>query len=186
MAIHTSLLELIPATEATLRAELSGSCELAAVLGRAVPSTWPPELYDRAALEFVLARLAESAESAGWWTHYFVRRATATEPALVVGAGGYAGPPRHGMVEIGYSVLPEHRRRGYAAEAATGLILRAFAEAGVERVIAHTLPHLTPSIGVLEKCGFRQVEATLTEGAIRFELTRSAWLRWRLEPAGRE
>jgi len=43
----------------------------------------------------------------------------------------------------------------------------------VQRVIAETLPELTPSIGVLRKCGFRPVGEGSEPGVIRFELTRA-------------
>ena len=43
----------------------------------------------------------------------------------------------------------------------------------VQRVIAETLPELTPSIGVLGKCGFRFIGDGAEPGVIRFELTRA-------------
>jgi RimJ/RimL family protein N-acetyltransferase len=176
MSIQTPRLDLVPGTPAMLRAELQGPHALQAVLGVQVPESWPPEFYDADAVNYTLARVAEHGEPPAWWFHYFVLRATAGHPATAVGAGGYKGPPREGVAEIGYSVLPEHRRRGYAAEAAAGLVAHAFAHPEVSRVIAHTLPELVPSIGVLEKCGFRFAgEAAEEEGAIRYELTRADW-----------
>jgi ribosomal-protein-alanine N-acetyltransferase len=59
-------------------------------------------------------------------------------------------------VEIGYSIVPEVHRRGIATEAIKLLIGYAFTNPDVRRVKAETLPRLIPSIGVLEKCGFRQ------------------------------
>ena len=41
--------------------------------------------------------------------------------------------------------------------------------------LAETLPELTPSIGVLEKCGFRLIGDGSEPGVIRFELTRAEW-----------
>jgi|CXWL01.1.fsa_nt_gi RimJ/RimL family protein N-acetyltransferase len=177
MTIRTARLDLIPASADCLRAALRSSRDLEAALGIAVPATWPPELFDASALEFARERLTRHGEPAEWWLHYFVRRANGDQPALLIGGGGFKGPPREGVVEIGYSVLAEHRRLGYAAEATLGMAARAFLVPTIERVLAHTLPELTPSIGVLEKCGFRRVEGTREEGAIQFELTRSGWLR---------
>jgi ribosomal-protein-alanine N-acetyltransferase len=76
-------------------------------------------------------------------------------------------------VEIGYSVLPSYHRRGLASEAVAALMAHAFDLHGVARIVAHTLMHLDPSIGVLRKNGFT-LEAELDdEGVVRFE--REAW-----------
>ncbi len=176
MSIHTARLDLIPATVEILRAELRGPLELQALLGAEVPGTWPPDLYDADAIHFTIARLEEQVEPTSWWFHYFIRKATPTSPAVVIGAGGYKGPPQAGTVEVGYSVLPEHRRQGYASEATRGLVAHAFAHPEVTRVIAHTLPELAPSIGVLEKCNFRFIGEGTEEGAICFELMRTEWM----------
>ncbi len=52
---------------------------------------------------------------------------------------------------------------------------RAFANPAVRRVIGETLPELSPSIGVMQKCGFRLVGAGSEAGVIRFELTGEAY-----------
>ena len=41
---------------------------------------------------------------------------------MLVAAGGYFGPPAGGSVEIGYSVIPEARERGYATELVEALV----------------------------------------------------------------
>jgi RimJ/RimL family protein N-acetyltransferase len=87
-----------------------------------------------------------------WGSHLFVDLA-ANE---LVGFGGFKGPPVGGEVEIGYSVAPTRRRRGYATSAARELIERARA-AGVAVVSAHTLPEPNTSTGVLERCGMQRV-----------------------------
>ena len=57
----------------------------------------------------------------------------------LVGFGGYKGPPHGGEVEIGYAIAPERQNRGLATAAVRVFVERARL-AGVERVIAHTLP----------------------------------------------
>jgi RimJ/RimL family protein N-acetyltransferase len=89
---------------------------------------------------------------------------------LLAGVSGFKGPPRGGVVEIGYGVVAEFQRRGLATEAVAGLVRWAQAHPGVQMVAAHTLPELTASIRVLEKNGFMQRGAPEEEGAIRFEL----------------
>jgi len=79
------------------------------------------------------------------------------------------------MVEIGCGILSEHRRRGFATEAAQALVERAFSVPVVTSVIAETLPDLLPSIGVMEKCGMTYVGEGSESGVVRYEITREAW-----------
>lgn len=167
---------LLPATEASLRAEIAGDvAALAAALDVAQPAAWPPELFDADAARYSLDLLAQEPLSREWGLRYFaLKRGGAPQ---LVGAGGYKGPPRDGFVEVGYSILHAHRRRGYATEATRGLAARAFAKLDIDRVLAHTLVELAPSIGVLEKLEFKLCEDTLEEGAIMFALSREDWER---------
>ncbi|MBF6540574.1 GNAT family N-acetyltransferase [Nocardia farcinica] len=103
-----------------------------------------------------------------WYSHLIVDTAT----ARVVGLGGFAGPPRDGVVEIGYSVAPSARGRGHATAAARAWI-EAARERGVRTVIAHTLAQENPSTAVLRRCGFVQTGETMDpdEGPVwRWEL----------------
>ena len=60
----------------------------------------------------------------------------------VIGPGG---PDATGTVEIGYSVLEEYQRRGYASEAVEALVAWAFLRPGVRRVAAINSPFTTSS-----------------------------------------
>lgn len=91
---------------------------------------------------------------------------------VLIGTAGYKGPPEEGAVEIGYGIVRDHRRRGYASEAVAALLERAFAEKSVKQVIAETLPELVGSIGVLRKAGFSDAGAGSEPGVIRFALAR--------------
>lgn len=73
----------------------------------------------------------------------------------LVGLVGFKGPPHEGAVEIGYSVAPERQGRGLATSAANQLIDLARG-GGAYRILAHTLPELSPSTSVLKKCGFER------------------------------
>jgi ribosomal-protein-alanine N-acetyltransferase len=173
--ITTERLELVPATVELTRAALDGEGALAGRLGVVVPATWPPEFLDPPALQFTLERLAEGPQQAGWWLHFVVLTRSATDRTLI-GSAGYKGPPSpDGTVEVGYGIVRDHQRQGYASEAVRGLLGRAFAVSEVRRVIAETYPELTPSIGVLRKCGFRLIGDGSEPGVIRFELTRAAF-----------
>jgi ribosomal-protein-alanine N-acetyltransferase len=170
--IVTPRLELVPATTGLTEAAIDGTRALAAGLDVEVPSTWPPEYLDTAALEYTLDRLAEGEGQAGWWMYFVVLRGGAASRTLI-GTAGYKGPPDgDGTVEVGYGIVSDHRRRGYAVEATRALLDRAFAESRVRRAIAETLPELVPSIGVLTRCGFRFIGDGGEPGVIRFELMR--------------
>lgn len=173
--IGTERLELVPATAGLVRAALEGPEALAEALGAQVPSTWPPEFLDRAAFEFTLERLGEGPDQAGWWLHFIVRPDGPAD-RLLIGSAGYKGPPSaDGVVEVGYGIVRDQQRRGFASEAVRGLLRRAFADAAVRTVIAETLPELVGSIGVLSKCGFRLVGEGSEPGVIRYALTRAAY-----------
>lgn len=99
-----------------------------------------------------LARLRAST-SADPWTHGFslVHR----DSDVVVGQGGFKGPPADGVVEIAYGVAADHQGKGYATEAARALTDYAFSSGKVRVVRAHTRPDPNASTRVLAKCGFR-------------------------------
>jgi ribosomal-protein-alanine N-acetyltransferase len=172
--IRTERLQLTPATSDLLSAALEGSAVLADALKAHVPPTWPPEFLDSPALEFTRDRLTEAPHDGEWWM-YFIVLPTAAEGRVLIGTAGYKGPPADGTVEVGYGIVTDHRRRGYASEAVRGLVARAFRVPGLRRVIAETLPELTASIGVLRKCGFELIGEGSEPGVIRFERTRAAY-----------
>ena len=172
--ILTERLELVPATPPLVHAALASTSTLATALNASVPPTWPPEYLDPASLEFTLARLAAGPEQAGWWLHFVVLPAGEDGRALI-GSAGYCGPPTpDGIVEVGYGIVRDRRRLGYASEAVRGLVAHAFADASVRCVIAQTLPDLTPSIGVLLKCGFRLLDERPAPDILRFAFIRDA------------
>jgi len=171
--IVTDRLQVVPTTIALTRAALAGQSALAVCLRAAVPPSWPPELLDPPCLRFIIDRLEQGRAQAGWWL-YFVILAMGNSARTLIGSVGYKGPPSDdGTVEVGYGIVHDHQRRGYATEAVRSLLGNAFALPVVHRVIAETLPELTPSIGVLNKCGFHLIGAGSEPGVIRFELTRA-------------
>ncbi|MEP6691031.1 MAG: GNAT family N-acetyltransferase [Gemmatimonadaceae bacterium] len=178
--LRTVRLLLIPATAAALRAELESPRALARVLRVHVPESWPPELYDADAVRWTLRSLESNPADVGWGFYYVAEAPVSPEtlPRLV-GAGGYkGGPSASGTVEIGYAVVPERRRLGYAREAVYGWLAHAFADTRVRRVIAHTLPELAPSIAVLHSAGFSFIGAgddPTEPTAIAFELSREGY-----------
>ena len=83
---------------------------------------------------------------------------SARHKATVVGDAGFHGPPdADGRVEIGYQVVSERRRNGYAEEAVRALMAWAAAEHGIAWFRASISPHNTPSLNLIRKLGFVQV-----------------------------
>jgi [ribosomal protein S5]-alanine N-acetyltransferase len=79
------------------------------------------------------------------------------ETGSVVGDVGFIGPPdSSGLVEVGYSVIPGCRRRGYATEAARAIVEWALTERTVEIVVAGCAEDNAASIRTLERVGFRR------------------------------
>ena len=169
MAIIAERLHLITATRAALIADLEGAAPLAREIGVNVPGNWPPDFYDEPAIQYSIDRLTQGV--APEWLLYYWLLPSANDGATAIGLGGFKGPPVNGIVEIGYSVLQQFRRNGYATEGVAALVKFAFAN-GVEEVIAETLPELIASIGVLEKNGFALIGPGSEDGVIRFALAR--------------
>lgn len=147
--LRTDRLELTPLPVTTAAALPDGREEVGRNLGVHLPAEWPdPNLLG------VLRRHASApaeAECFGVWL--MIERETDT----VVGDIGFHGPPdEDGTVEVGYSVVPSRRRRGYASEATTALVAWAHLQPTVSTVVAGCDPENKPSIATLERVGFRR------------------------------
>ena len=138
MPLRTRRLTLIPASLDLVQAELRSPTELGTLLGAVVPASWPPELYDRVALEYWIGRLEEDPGHEGWAAWYFVM-GDSQHGHVVVGAGGYKGKPdMAGSVEIGYSVLPDYRQQSIGRSGAVSWRTRSVMPGSA--LIAETLP----------------------------------------------
>lgn len=175
LSIRTERLHLIAATLPHVLAEYEGNDALAAILNVAVPASWPPGEYDRDALDFFRSKLESSGpDQQGWYNWYVMPTPGELRDSTLVGGAGYLGPPSaDGVVEIGYSVVPEARGRGYATEIVEGLVRNAFAKESVRIVIAHTADDNAVSSSVLQRCGFRSAGAGEQPGTTRYERARS-------------
>ncbi len=173
--LTTNRLELIAATLNHVCAELEAPESLAALLNAQVEPGWPPGEYDRNAQEFFRDQLKEGGLSVvGWYGWYAVRRGSRSHPSVLIGAGGYFGPPgEDGVVEIGFSIMPTWQSYGYATELAEMLIRNAFTDIRVQKVIAHTTPMNLASCKVLEKCGFNYVRRNEESGNRLYEIIRN-------------
>lgn len=173
LLLRTRRLDLVAATLRHIEAELDDPRALERLLGASIPPGWPPGEYDRHALEFFRDRLREGGDAdVGWYGWYAITREPAGERATVVAAAGYLGPPSAGSVEIGYSVIPEARGRGYATELVEALVLHAFEHPQVRRVIAHTADSNVASARVLLSLGFTRAGAGEEPGSVEYRRER--------------
>ncbi|MEV6349313.1 GNAT family N-acetyltransferase [Actinoplanes sp. NPDC051851] len=89
----------------------------------------------------------------------WIARAAVAEPeGIVVGHGGFHGPPdERGIVEVAYSVDPQHRRRGYARAMLRSLLERADADPSITAVRASIRPDNIGSRATIAGFGFRKI-----------------------------
>lgn len=159
MRLSTNRIELVAATLDHVCAELESAERLASLLKAHVEHGWPPGEYDQDAQMFFRDRLKEGGVSViGWYGWYALRRGSPDRPPVLVGAGGYFGPPNdEGIVEIGFSIMPKWQGIGYATELAGLLIKNAFMDRRVQKVNAHAAPANLASCKVLKKCGLNYI-----------------------------
>lgn len=88
------------------------------------------------------------------------------EGGQLVGLCGFLKRDYLDNIDIGYALLPEYHSNGYALEAATIMIHKAFKTSMTKTIYAITKPSNNSSIKLLLKLGFR----LLKEMAVRGEL----------------
>ena len=131
--------------EACLQGRLDVATRLAGV---AVPEDWPAGVVPL--LKLRLQQLRDDPAARPWLLRLMVLR----RPRLFVGHVNFHAPPTdEGWVEIGYTVVPDHRRRGYALEAAAAMFEWA-AEQGVTRFRASVSPSNAASLALVRRMGF--------------------------------
>jgi len=159
---HLTLQPLPPDAAARLPGDREGAARL---IGAALDDEWPlPDILD---LMPVHARRSGTDATFSIWVM------VETKTSAVVGDIGFFGPPASdGVVEVGYSVIPSRRRRGYATEALAALTGWAFEQPGVRAIVAGTDPDNAISQRVLEHAGF--VRTGTKEAEVRWRLERGA------------
>ena len=145
----TVQLTLIPPE--ALEALLAGSLHEASKL---TGLTLPPGFLEYGWLWQYRLDQARADQSAAPW---LVRTVYGLPAAAVVGHAGFHGPPdENGMVEIGYTILPEFRRLGYGRAAAVQLLEFAAASPEVTVIRASISPDNVASLALIRSLGFQQ------------------------------
>lgn len=199
--IVTARLRLVPATVAHVRAEIGDRVEFARLLDAEVPGNWPPEgVAD--ALPLFLGWLEAAPDRVGWFGWYALAsnrliqeaqlpttifsgldwpapgcsglQENRSDTLVLVGSGGFLGPPQDGEVQIGYSVLPQFQRRRFATEMAGGLVRWALEQPDVLRIVAETEWANPASVRVLSALGFAAAGLSAEPGGMRFVLSQGA------------
>jgi ribosomal-protein-alanine N-acetyltransferase len=157
---HLILRPLPPGAAARLPADRAGAT---ALLGALLDDQWPlPDILD---LMPIHAHRSPTEAAFGIWVII-----EAETNAVVGDIGFFRTPDAAGEVEIGYSVIPSRRRRGYASEAVAALVAWAFDQPGLTAILAGTDPDNDVSQRVLRQADFEVTAASPAE------------IRWRREP----
>ena len=166
--LETSHLTLIPFSLQMKKVVLNDKGKLAEIIDARVPEHWQgPDLAE--ALPFFIKEM-ENNPPGLIWDGIIVHKAD----RVVIGDMGFmGGPDAAGRVEIGYSIGPEYRNRGYATEMALALIRWAFQQKDIRVVTATCLDNNIGSIKVLKKIGMHrlQAEGNMLKWELRKELS---------------
>jgi RimJ/RimL family protein N-acetyltransferase len=167
-SISTPRLELVAITPESLTSEQASDGQLGQILNCRVTSEWPHADWEPHVLQLLQQRFAEDPTDIGWH-RYVLLRPIDNQPATLIGSvGGFRWPDDHEAAEIGYAILPAFRLHGYAIEATKAMLTWIEATHSVKTIFAHTFPHLTGSIRILEQCGFTLEGPGKEENTIRY------------------
>jgi [ribosomal protein S5]-alanine N-acetyltransferase len=153
--ILTPRLALVAITPEMLRADFAKLPEFAGLIDAQVPTTWPSDGWDEDAYNYLLTRMEKYPDYRGW-SRYIVLKAPEGGRRTLAGGCGLLGPIElTGDPEIGYGLLPEFQRQGYATEAVAALVEWIFQHPHVRSVNAQTFPDHKGSLAVLARIGFQ-------------------------------
>ena len=91
-----------------------------------------------------------------WLVRPVIRREGGVAPEAIGYVNFHAAPDERGMVEIGYTILPSWRRRGYAGEAARAALSWAVTDPRVRTLRASVAPDNEASRRLVASLGFVQ------------------------------
>jgi [ribosomal protein S5]-alanine N-acetyltransferase len=156
----SSALRWHPLTPSTLRALLELDLKRASENAQVALTAFFTTEQARWTWQYRLTQLAQTPQDAPW----IARAVSDAAHGQVIGyAGFHGGPDEVGMVEVGYSVDPAWRRRGYAGAMLRELIERAASEPGVQTVRATIRPDNAASLATLRPFGFTHVGEQIDE-----------------------
>jgi RimJ/RimL family protein N-acetyltransferase len=156
--VRSERLELVWLDATCLRALAEGRwSDASAAAGIAVTPAWGASVAGVAA--YRLRQLAQTPEDAEWLLRALVRRSDGT----VVGYLNFHGAPIEGVAELGYDVLEDHRRQGFASEAVTAAMSWARDVHGVHRFRLSIAPANEGSLAMAAALHFTHVGEQMDE-----------------------
>jgi RimJ/RimL family protein N-acetyltransferase len=151
--IRTARLELVSMSVPFMEALQQRDFERATrEIGADVPEWMAHELEHF--LNFRLAQLAVD-PSEREWLGRAVLLTDESGTRQVIGSIGFHGrPDAERRLEVGYSIDPPYRRRGFAREAVQAMLDWAYATHGIARFVASVSPSNDASLGLIGQFGF--------------------------------
>jgi [ribosomal protein S5]-alanine N-acetyltransferase len=151
--IETNRMLFVPFTKEYARAASQSRIELQRIFPYTVSEQWPNKDYGE-----IIPYIAEQLEinpSREDWSWLLVNKQDHT---LIGEIGCKGGPNIHGIVEIGYGIVPDYQNQGYASEAATGVVKWLMTLPEVNKIVADCLVENKASAKVLQKAGFTRLK----------------------------
>ncbi|WP_053220301.1 GNAT family N-acetyltransferase [Virgibacillus senegalensis] len=151
----TERLEMHTLTADMMEAVLKGGPELERNIPFHTGSEWPLEVYKKL-FPYKIERF-RTYPSENDWEGLIVDKA---DKRIVGDMGFKGGPNEEGVIDLGYSIIPSCRGKGYATEMGKAMVEWGLKQPGVKKVMASCDPDNAASIRVLEKIGFQQTIQT--------------------------
>jgi RimJ/RimL family protein N-acetyltransferase len=155
--ISSPRLELVSMSPAFVDALLGDRRDEAErLLSAALPDDWP-DAHDARFLRMRLDQMERDPGKQPWLVRAVVLEDSGRR---MIGHAGFHGPPgvngveKPRAVELGYTIFPPFRGRGYATEAALALMRWAQEEHEISEFVASVAPDNQPSLSIVRKLGF--------------------------------
>ena len=154
LKIQTSRLTILPFTIDICEESLLNSFGTIASMGICPGNGWP----DQETLETlprIIKNLSKVNQPSGFESWMIVDRST----NLLIGDIGFKGIPNEdGKIDLGYGIIENERRKGFAYEAATGILQWAFNQKNVRVITASCLISNIASQKILSLLNFSIVK----------------------------
>lgn len=165
--IYTDRLVLVPITYEIIDSLLNKDSLKLEDMGLITNESWPTgDTMD--ILPVLKAQLKNTRTITGFEIWAIVKE----ESSIIIGDIGFKGQPNEkGVVEIGYGLVKEERKKGYGSEAVKAMVEWALNNEKVQCIKADCLINNIPSIKILEKVGM--IEIMRDNDLIYWELRKS-------------